>query len=158
MDEKRTAIEMMGIQEQNASLQWCHGEANLSDGLTKKTAKRSWNVSMTMDVYGASYMTMKLSVPESLRQGQRLLDEETTCSKRDLNKDWVRAFVNESLPELLEIKQRLFWNPKVDGSLMEYRMSLYPVLSLFWVCTNMCTIGNTSTELITHSTITSCHM
>ena len=42
--KKRTAIKMMGIQEgmrrQNAILRWCHGEANLNDGLTKKTAKR----------------------------------------------------------------------------------------------------------------------
>ena len=43
MEEKRTAIEMMGFQEgmkrQNAILRWCHGGANLSDGLTKETAK-----------------------------------------------------------------------------------------------------------------------
>ena len=43
MEEKRTAIEMMGIEEgtgrQNAILPWCHGEANLSYGLTKETAK-----------------------------------------------------------------------------------------------------------------------
>ena len=34
---------MMGIQEgmqrQNAILRWCHGEANLRDGLHKETAK-----------------------------------------------------------------------------------------------------------------------
>ena len=45
MEEKWTAIEMMGIQEgmkrQNAILRWCHGEANLSDGLTKETAKNA---------------------------------------------------------------------------------------------------------------------
>ena len=42
IEEERTAIEMIGIQEgmrrQNAILRWCHGEANLSDGLTKETA------------------------------------------------------------------------------------------------------------------------
>ena len=42
-EEKRTAVEMMGIQEgmkrQNAVPRWCHGEANLSDGLTMETAK-----------------------------------------------------------------------------------------------------------------------
>ena len=47
MEEKRTAIEMMGIQEglkrQNAFLRWCHGEANLSDGLTKETTDQGNN-------------------------------------------------------------------------------------------------------------------
>ena len=42
MEEKRTAIEMMGIQEgmrrQNALLRWCQGDPNLSDGQTKETA------------------------------------------------------------------------------------------------------------------------
>ena len=63
---------------------------------------------------------------KSRQQGKQSLDEETTCRKRDLDKDWVedwltdavhqnepsldeseyeRAFVNESLPELLERKQ-----------------------------------------------------
>ena len=43
MEVKRTAIDMMGIQEgmkrQNAIQGLCHGETNLSDGLTKETAK-----------------------------------------------------------------------------------------------------------------------
>ena len=42
-EEKRIAIEMMGIQEgmrrQNAIPRWCHGEVNLSDGHAKETAK-----------------------------------------------------------------------------------------------------------------------
>ena len=43
MVEKRTAIEMVGIQDgrgrQNAILLWwCHGEANVSDGLTKESS------------------------------------------------------------------------------------------------------------------------
>ena len=41
--KKRTAFEMIGIQEgmrrQNPILRWCHGEAYPSDGLTKETAK-----------------------------------------------------------------------------------------------------------------------
>ena len=66
------------------------------------------------------------------QQGKQPLDEETTRPKRDLDKAWVeewptddihlnetnlfefeneRAFVNESLPVLLETKQRLFWIP-----------------------------------------------
>ena len=51
MEEKRTAIEMMGIQEgmkrQNAILPRIHGEANLNQG---KRRKRSWNASMAIDV------------------------------------------------------------------------------------------------------------
>ena len=67
MVEKRTAMEMMGIQEglkrQNAILRWCHGEAKLSDGLPRKRKKRSWNASMVMAVYGVFYMAKKWSVP-----------------------------------------------------------------------------------------------
>ena len=69
-----------------------------------------------------------------LRQGGKPpLDEETMGSERDLDSAWTenwppdvidqnepnndesdykRAFVNESLPELLEARQRLFWNPR----------------------------------------------
>ena len=73
-----------------------------------------------------------VSARKRRQQGKQPLDEETTCPKRDLDKDWFedwltdtthqnepnpdesdyeRAFANESLPELLETKQRLFWNP-----------------------------------------------
>ena len=63
MEEKRTAIEMLGIQEgiteQDANMKWCHGEANLADGLTKDTAKkkRSWTTSTTAVARGASSTT-----------------------------------------------------------------------------------------------------
>ena len=61
MEEKRTAIEMMGIQEgtrgQDAILRSCHGEANFSDGLNQRNGKNTWNVSMAMDVYGVLYIT-----------------------------------------------------------------------------------------------------
>ena len=44
MEGKGTDIEIMGVQEgmkrQNAILRWCHGDANLSDGLTTETAKK----------------------------------------------------------------------------------------------------------------------
>ena len=43
MEERQTAIELLGIQEgmrkRSVILRWCHGDANLSDGLTKETAK-----------------------------------------------------------------------------------------------------------------------
>ena len=29
----------MGIMDQEAIVKWCHGEANLADGLTKETAR-----------------------------------------------------------------------------------------------------------------------
>ena len=79
------------------------------------------------------------------QQGKQPLDEETTRPKRDLDMSWVeewptddihlnetnlfefeyeRAFVNDSLPVLLETKQRFFLD-----SLICYRMNQYPVLS-----------------------------
>ena len=41
VEDKRTAMETLGIQEgmQNAMWRWCHGDAHLGDGLTKETAK-----------------------------------------------------------------------------------------------------------------------
>ena len=73
-----------------------------------------------------------VSARKRRQQGKQPLDEETTCPTRDLDKDWIedwptndihthelnlddsdceRAFVNDSLPKLLETKQRFFWNP-----------------------------------------------
>ena len=137
MEEKRTAIEMMGIEEgmtcKNAILWWCHGEANLSDGLTKEKAKtqleRFYGDGCAWSLVHDEEM---VSARKRRQQGKQPQEEETTCPKRDLDKDWVedwltdavhqnepnldeseyeRAFVNERLPELLETKQRLFWNP-----------------------------------------------
>ena len=77
------------------------------------------------------YMTKQWSVPENVdNKVNQPPVEETTCPKRDLDKDWVedwltnavhqnepkdeseceRAFVDESLPELRDTKQRFFWN------------------------------------------------
>ena len=128
---------MMGIQEgmkrQNAILRWCHGEANLSDGLTKEAATtQSERFSGDGCVWSLVHDEEVVSARKRRQQGKQPPDAETTCPKRDLNKDWVedwltdathqndsnldeseyeRAFANESLPELLETKQRLFWNP-----------------------------------------------
>ena len=136
MEEKRTAIEMMGIQEgirrQNAILRWCHGEANLSDGLTKETAKTQLERFYGNGcVWSLVHDEEMVSARKRRQQGKQPLDEETSGPKRDLDKEWVenwptddihqiepnsdedeyeRAFVNESLPELRETKQRLFWN------------------------------------------------
>ena len=137
MEGKRREIEMMGIQEgmrrQNALLQWCHGEANLSDGLTKETAKTQLE-RLFCDgcVWSLLHSEEMVNARKRRQQGKHPWDGETTCPKRDLDKAWVeewptddthlnemnlnefeheRAFVNESLPELLETKQRLFWNP-----------------------------------------------
>ena len=73
-----------------------------------------------------------VSARKRRQQGKQPLDEEITCPKRDLDKacveEWPtndidpnemnleesecgRALVHESLPELLDTKQRLFWNP-----------------------------------------------
>ena len=94
MEEKRTAIEMMGIQEgmtrHNAILRWFHGEANLSDGLTKETAKTQlerfygdgcvWSLVHDEEMVGARKLR---------QQGKQPLDEETRGPKRDLDKEWV---------------------------------------------------------------------
>ena len=136
MEEKRTAIEMMGIQEgmrrQNAILRWCYGEANLTNGLTKETAKTQLERFYRDGcVWSLVHDEEMVSVRKRRQQGKQQLDEEPTSPKRDLDKAWleewptddihpdelildeseyVRAFVTESLPELLESRQQLFWN------------------------------------------------
>ena len=59
---EKPAIEMHGIQEgiqkQNANLRWYHGEANLSYGLTKETAKLNSNSFIEKDACGA-WCTMR---------------------------------------------------------------------------------------------------
>ena len=124
--------EKEGMRRQNAILRWCHGEANLSVGPTKETAK-----TLLERFYGDGCVWClvhdeeMVSTRKRRQQGKQPLDEETTCPKRDLDKDWVedwltdaipqnepnlddaeheRAFANESLPELLETTQRLDWN------------------------------------------------
>ena len=121
------------MKRQDAILRWCHGEANLSDGLTKETSKTKLERFYGDGcVWSLVHDEEMVSAKERRQQGKQSLYEETTCPKRDLNKDWVddwltdsahqnepnmdeaeyeRAFVNESLPELLETKQRLFWDP-----------------------------------------------
>ena len=86
----------------------------------RKRQRCGWNVSLVTDMFEEMVRARKRR-----QQRKQPLDEETTCSKPDLDKDWVedltnernldeseyeRAFVNESLRELLETEQRLFWN------------------------------------------------
>ena len=94
MEEKRTAIEMMGIQEgirrQNAILRWCHGEANLSDGLTKETAKTQLERFYDNGcVWSLVHDEEMVSARKRRQQGKQPLDEETSGPKRDLDKEWV---------------------------------------------------------------------
>ena len=121
------------MRRQGAIPQWCHGEANLSDGLSKETAKTQLERFYGDGcVWSLVHDEEMISARKRRQQGKQPLDEETTCPKRDSDKDWVedwltddihqnepnldrseyeRVFVNESLLELLETEQRLFWNP-----------------------------------------------
>ena len=50
------------------------------------------------DVYGVWYMTKKIiSARKRRRQGKQPLDEETTCPKRDLDKDWVEDWLTDGI-------------------------------------------------------------
>ena len=68
-----------------------------------------------------------VSARKRRQQGKQALDEETTCPKRDLDKDGVEDWLTDAvhqnepnldeseyegafLPELFETKQRFFWN------------------------------------------------
>ena len=126
MEEKRTAIEMTGIQEgmkrQNAILRWCLREANLSDGLTKKTAntqlERFYGDGCVWSVVHGEEM---VSATERRQQGKELLNEETTCPKRDLDKDWDEDWLTDAIyqnePNLDESEyERAFVNEKYAGT------------------------------------------
>ena len=92
MEEKRTAVEMMGIKEgmkrPDAILRWCHPEANLSGGPTKETAKthleRFYGDGCVLSLVRGEEM---VSARNSRQQGKQPLGEETTCPKRDMDKD-----------------------------------------------------------------------
>ena len=94
MEEKRTAIEMLGIQEgittQEAIVKWCHGEANLADGLTKETARTQ------LDNFYSGGCTWSLvhdkdmvSARKRRNQGQEPLDEQGMEDLKDIEKDWI---------------------------------------------------------------------
>ena len=100
MEEKMTAIEMTEIQErmkrQNAFPRWC--EANLSDELTKETAKTQlerfyddgcvWSLVHDEDVVSARKRRQQSKQPPA---------EETTCPIRDLEKDWVDDWPTDAI-------------------------------------------------------------
>ena len=97
MEEKRTAIEMLGIQEgiieQDAIVKWCHGEANLADGLTKETAKTQ------LDNFYSGGCTWSLvhdkdmvSARKRRKKGQQPLDEQSMHIEKDIEKEWDQSW------------------------------------------------------------------
>ena len=129
---------------------------------------------MAIDVYGILYMTKKWSVPENVDNNvKQPLDEETTCPKRDLDKDsdaihqnernldepeYERAFENGCLSELRGttfLEPLSSWslagisNESVSSAVMCYESSTY--LGVYEHLHDL----NTPTELITCSKITS---
>ena len=107
--------------------------SNLSDGPTKEKAKKQLERFYGSGcVWSLVHDEEMVSARKRRQQGKQPLDEETTCPKQDLDKDWVvdwltdathqnepnldeseyeGALVNDNLPELLQTEQRLFWNP-----------------------------------------------
>ena len=121
-EEKRTAIEMLGIQKtmrrQHVLLRWCHGEANLSDGLTKETVKAQlgrfyrdgcvWSLVHDEEMVKA-WKRRKRGMPP-LDEGAMGLERDVTDQgERNYDEsEYERAFANDSLPELIESRQRAF--------------------------------------------------
>ena len=138
MEEKRTAIEMLGIQEgiakQDAVVRWCHGEANLSDGLTKETAKTQLdNFYREGCTWSLVYDKDMVSARKRRKKGQQPLDEKGAEDLKDLEQEWLqswpptianddgedildpeadeRAFACEPGAELRATLERLYWQP-----------------------------------------------
>ena len=136
MEEKRTAIEMLGIQEgiteQEAIVRWCHGEANLADGLTKETARTQLdNFYREGCTWSLVYDKDMVSARKRRKMGQQPLDEQSSEAQKDLDKEWIhnwpppianddgedvldpeadeRSFMRISHPELRETWERLYW-------------------------------------------------
>ena len=65
-------------------VRWCHEEANLSNGLTKETAKTGDGC-----VWSLAHEEEMVSARKRRQQGKLPLGEETTCPKRDLDNIWV---------------------------------------------------------------------
>ena len=110
MEEKRTAIEMMGIQEgmkrQNAVVRCCHGEANLSDGRTKETAKTQLERFCSDGcVWSVVHDEEMVSARKRRQQGKHPLDEATSGPKRDLDKEWVEDWPTDDIHQDEQKKQ-----------------------------------------------------
>ena len=129
---------MLGIQEgiaiQEAIVKWCHGEANLADGLTKETAKTQldnfYNGGCTWSLV---YDKDMVSARKRRKKGQQPLDEPDPEDRKDLEKEWQqswpptiatddgedvldpeadeRAFCVQNLDEMRETMERLYWQP-----------------------------------------------
>ena len=97
MEEKRTAIEMLGIQEgittQEAIVNWCHGEANLADGLTKETAKTQLDNFYGGDcTWSLVHDKDMVSARKRRKKGQQPLDEPEPEDRKDLEKEWLPSW------------------------------------------------------------------
>ena len=152
---------MLGIQEgmrrQHVLFRWCHGEANLSDGVTKETVKAQLErFYRDRCVWSRVHEQEMVSARKGRQRGKFPLDEEDMRPKRVLDRKWIetwppdatgqselngdesvceRAFVNEHLPEVLETRQRFIFLESVRLrrafaiSWRIYRTSRYSVLS-----------------------------
>ena len=123
MEEKRTALEMMGIQEgmrrQNAIARWCLGEANLSDRLTKERAKtqleRFYRDGCLWSLVHDEEM---VSVRKRRQQRKQLLDEERMCPERDFDKARVEEWPTDDIhPDEMNLEESEYGRALVNESL-----------------------------------------
>ena len=98
-------------------MKWCHGEANLADGLTKETAKTqldnfysggcTWSLVHDKDMVSARKRRLK---------GIQPLEEQSMEVEKDLEKewrhDWPPTIVNDDGEDMLdpEADERAFMN------------------------------------------------
>ena len=111
-------------------MKWCHGEANLADGLTKETAKTQldnfYNGGCTWSLV---YDKDMVSARKRRKEGQQPLDEQIMDDRKDLEKEWMQNWppdmINDDgedvldpeadervlMTELRETWERLYWQP-----------------------------------------------
>ena len=129
----------MGINTQEAIVKWCHGEANLADGLTKETAKTQLDNFYNGDcTWSLAHDKDMVSARKRRKKGQQPLDEPDPEDGKDLEVEWLqswppnvvtddgedildpeadeRAFMADSVPEMRETWERLYWQPRSSGS------------------------------------------
>ena len=89
MEEKRTAVEMMEIQEemrrQNEMMSW-RSKFQLTKDTAKTQLERFYDDGCVWSLITDEEM---VRARKCRQQRKQPLDEETTCPKRDLDKDWV---------------------------------------------------------------------
>ena len=119
-------------------MKWCHGEANLADGLTQETAQTQlgnfYNGGCTWSLVCDKAM---VNARKRRKKGQPPLAEPSMEDRTDLEKEWIhswppnittdsgtyvldpeadeRALLGElnatASPELRETWERLYWQP-----------------------------------------------